>query len=78
MVATSVVVFMSSIARSMKAGIMRVTAWGSTMRFSACLRDMPMACAPSHWPLSIDWMPARKTSAKKAEDWIEKVTTAAI
>ena len=77
MVATSVVVFMSSMARSMKAGIMRLTACGSTMRLSAWPWVMPIARAPSHWPRSTETMPARNTSAKKAADWIEKVTIAA-
>src|SRR4051812_17183807 len=77
MVATRVVVFISSIARSMKAGIMRLTACGRMMRRSAWSGVMPTARAASHWPRSIDWMPARKTSAKNAADWIEKVTQAA-
>ena len=38
---------------------------------------MPIARAASHWPRSIDWMPARNTSAKNAADWIEKVTAPA-
>ncbi len=57
---------------------MRLTACGRTMRASACRRDMPMASAPSHCPRSIETMPARNTSAKKAADWIEKVTIAAM
>ena len=36
---------------------------------------MPMALAASHCPLSIELIPPRKISAKKAEDWIENVIT---
>src|SRR5688500_4275864 len=77
MVATSVVVFISSIARSRNAGSMRFTACGRMMRRIVCRGFMPSARAASHWPRSIDTMPPRKTSAKKAADWIENVTTAA-
>ena len=75
--ATSVVVFISSIARSRKAGIMRLTACGRTMRRITCRGVMPSARAASHCPRSIETMPPRNTSAKKAADWIENVSTAA-
>ena len=38
---------------------------------------MPSARAASHWPRSTETMPPRNTSAKKAADWIENVSTAA-
>ena len=56
---------------------MRFTACGRTMRRITAAALMPSARAASHWPRSIETMPPRKTSAKKAADWIENVSTAA-
>src|SRR5215831_16399222 len=38
---------------------------------------MPSARAASHWPRSIETIPPLHTSAKNAEDWIDRVITAA-
>src|SRR3972149_1040451 len=76
-VATRVVVFISSMARSRKAGIIRLMAWGRTMRRISWPYVLPIARAASHWPRSTDTMPPRKTSAKNAEDCRANVITAA-
>ena len=74
MVETRVVVFISSMTRSRKAGIIRLTAWGRMIRRRTSFRVMPMANPASHCPFSMDMIPALKTSAKNAEDWMEKVS----
>ena len=59
------------------AGVMRFSACGRMMRRIAWPQAMPMARAPSHWPGSIDWMPARKISAEKAAELSEMPSAAA-
>ena len=46
-----------------KAGSMRITAWGSTICMTVCVRDRPIASAARVWPGRTEAMPARTISA---------------
>ncbi len=50
----------------MIAGIMILTACGSSTRFITCVLRIPMAYAASAWPRGRALTPARKTSASTA------------
>ena len=48
-------------------GMMTRMAWGSSTWRVVCQLDRPMLRAASNWPRGTDTMPARTTSATKAE-----------
>src|SRR3954447_4799333 len=49
-------------------GRTRRTACGSTMRVKVCQDESPTTCAASRCPAGTAWIPARNTSAMKAEE----------
>ena len=64
-------------ARQEAAAAIRRAACGRMIRRKSRVRLMPSARPASHWPRSTETMPPRKTSAKKALDWMPSAASAA-
>ena len=45
-------------------GMTRRTVCGRMIESMVCARFMPSEAAASYWPWGMDWMPARKISAR--------------
>src|SRR2546422_1257175 len=63
MIAASEVSLIRIVQRPTKGGIMRRTAWGTITWRIMGTQPRPSERAASTWPVGIDWMPPRTTSA---------------